>query len=177
MNDFYINFWSNLLSSLLADGLFVGIGLLYIERKLAKSDEEKRQKVKDKRMTENLKREVDMIWLEIEYNKIQLQLLIKSLKKRPNPDLIYPALESATWENINRQHLFEGLNSDEYADLIAIYNRIRTVNKLYEVMIVKINWILEGKKSVVKEEYVDALIDRCQELLNFINEVASSKTK
>ncbi|KKR76619.1 MAG: hypothetical protein UU21_C0006G0010 [Candidatus Levybacteria bacterium GW2011_GWA2_40_8] len=38
-------------------------------------------------------------------------------------------------------------------------------------MLEQVNWIEEGEKRTVKKFYIDAIVDRCKELLSYIEEV------
>lgn len=164
---FWENFWPNFFANLVVDGLIV-VALL---RFLDKRDSQNAQIERDKRRKENLRIAVNMLWAEIEHNRVQLSLLITNLGQRPRPNLIYPALESSAWEVVDRKLIFEGLKAKDFSNLLKIYNRVYTVNRMYYQMLDKVEWILLGTDSTVRREYIDGIIDRSKELLYFIDEV------
>ena len=102
---------------------------------------------------------------------MQLNLLVRNLSQKPRPNIIYPALETSAWEITDRQQLIDGLKPKDFANLLKIYNRVYTVNKMYYKMLDKIEWILLGTDSTVRREYIDGIIARSKELLNFVEEV------
>jgi hypothetical protein len=164
---FWGNLWPNFVANLIVDGLIVVAFIRYLEKRDSQKEETKREK----RRKENLHIAVNMLWAEIEHNRKQLSLLIVNLSQRPRPNIIYPALESSAWEVVDRKLIFEGLKSRDFSNLLKIYNRIYTINRMYYQMLDKIEWILLGTDSTVRREYVDGLIDRSKELLDFIEEV------
>ncbi|MFA6603000.1 MAG: hypothetical protein WCT01_04325, partial [Candidatus Shapirobacteria bacterium] len=107
-------------------------------------------------------------------NRIQLKLLVENLSQRPRPNIIYPALETSAWEVIDRKQIFEGLKPKDFSNLLKIYNRVYTVNRMYYQMLDKIEWILLGTDSTVRREYIDGIISRSKELLDYIEEVIPS---
>lgn len=171
---FWNNFWPNFIASLVADGLIIGLALFLLERYLNKKDELQKEAGQEKRRRSNLRIAVNMLWAEIEYNREQLNMLIENLSKRPKPNIIYPALETSAWEVIDRKQIIDGLNPRDFANLLKIYNRVYTVNRMYYAMLDKIEWILLGKDSTVRREYIDGIISRSKELLEFIEEVIPS---
>lgn len=164
---FWTNFWPNFLANLIVDGLIV----ILILRFLDKRDSKKAELEREKRRKENLRIAVNMLWSEIEYNRIQLDLLVTNLIQRPKPNIIYPALETSAWEVADKKLIFESLKPRDLSNLLGIYNRVYTVNRMYYKMLDKIEWILLGTDSTVRREYVDAIIDRSKELLTYIEEV------
>lgn len=164
---FWENFWPNFFANLVVDGLIVVAVLRFLDKK----DSQKTEVERDKRRKENLHIAVNMLWAEIEHNRIQLNLLIENLSQRPRPNLIYPALGSSAWEVVDRKLIFEGLKPRDFSNLLKIYNRVYTVNKMYYQMLDKVEWILLGTDSTVRREYIDAIISRSKELLDFIDEV------
>ena len=167
---FWDNFLPNFLANLIVDGLIVVAVLRFLDNK----DSQKAQAERDNRRKENLRYAVNMLWAEIEHNRIQLSLLITNLGQRPRPNLVYPALESSAWEIVDKNLIFEGLKSKDFSNLLKIYNRVYTVNRMYYQMLDKVEWILLGTDSTVRREYVDAIINRSKELLDFIEEVVPS---
>ena len=172
---FWGNFWSNFLSNLIADGVIIGSVLFILERHFSRKDEERKETEKEKRRKENLRIAVNMLWSEIEYNRGQLNLLIENLSQRPRPNLIYPALDTSYWEVIDHQQLIDGLKPESTADLLKIYNRVYTINKMYYQMLDKVEWILLGTDSTVRREFIDQIIFRSKELLDFIAGVIPQK--
>lgn len=168
---FWDNFWPNFFANLVADGLIIGTTLFLIERHFRRKDDSKREIESEKARKENLRIVVNMLWEEVEHNRKQLKLLIDNLGKRPRPNLIYPCLETSAWEIIDRQLIIDGLKSKDSANLLKIYNRTYTVNKMYYQMLDKIEWIRLGTDSTIRTDFVDAVIDRSKELLSFIEEV------
>lgn len=164
---FWENFWPNFFANLVVDGLIVVAVLRYLEKR----DSQKEKVEREKRRKENLRIAVSMLWAEIEHNRIQLNLLIKNLGQRPRPNIIYPALETSAWEIIDKKQIFEGLKPKDFSNLLKIYNRVYTVNRMYYQMLDKIEWILLGTDSTVRREYIDGIINRSKELLGFIEEV------
>jgi hypothetical protein len=168
---FWENFWPNFLANLLVDGLIVVLVLRYLEKKDKQSEEAKKERTRK----ENLKVVVNMLWAEIEHNKGQLKLLITCLSKRPKPDLIYPALEVTAWEVADRQQLIDSLTPNSFADLLGIYNRTYSLNKMYYALMDKVEVIIAGKESTVKEEYIEKILFRAKELLAFIEAAIPEK--
>lgn len=168
---FWDNFWPNFLANLIADGLIIGSALFFLERYLHKKDEIKKEAKKERIRKENLKIAVNMLWGEIRHNRDQLNLIIENLDQRPRPNIVYPALETSVWEVVDRQQIIDGLKPKDSANLLKIYNRVYTINKMYYQMLDKVEWILLGTDSTVRREFVDAIIDRSRELLSFIEEV------
>lgn len=168
---FWENFWPNFFANLIVDGLIVGVVFFILERYFNTKDRKIEEENREKQRKENLHIAVNMLWAEIEHNRIQLRLLIDNLSHRPRPNIIYPALETSAWEVIDRKQIFEGLKPKDFSNLLKIYNRVYTINKMYYRMLDKIEWILLGTDSTVRREYVDAIIDRSNELLEYIEEV------
>lgn len=167
---FMENFWSNFLSSLLVDGILVILIVKYLENNEKKIEAKRREQTR----RENLRVVINMLWAEIEHNRVQLGLMIKCLSKRPRPDLIYPGLEVTAWEVADRQKLVDSLQPESFADIIGIYNRTYSLNKMYYSLMEKVEIIIAGKESTVKGEYLDKLVYRAKELLNFIEIVIPS---
>lgn len=167
---FWENFWPNFFANLVVDGLIVVAVLRYLE----KSDSQKEEAERNKKRKENLHIAVNMLWAEIEHNRTQLNLLVTNLSQRPRPNIVYPALETSAWEVIDRKQISEGLKPRDFSNLLKIYNRVYTINRMYYQMLDKIEWILLGTDSTVRREYIDGIIDRSRELLNFIEEVVPS---
>lgn len=168
---FWDNFWPNFFANLMVDGLIVGGVLFVLERYFNTKDRKAEEENREKQRKENLHIAVNMLWAEIEHNRIQLKLLVENLSQRPRPNIIYPALESSAWEVIDRKQIFEGLKPKDFSNLLKIYNRVYTVNRMYYQMLDKIEWILLGTDSTVRREYIDGIINRSKELLDFIEEV------
>ena len=168
---FWDNFLPNFVANLLADGLIIGLALFLLERYFHKRDEAQKESKERRQRRENLKVSVNMLWSEIEHNRTQLKMLVENLSQRPKPNIIYPALETSAWEVVGRQQIMEGLQPKDFANLLKIYNRTYTVNKMYYQMLDKIEWILLGTDSTVRREYIEAIIGRSKELLTFIEEV------
>ncbi len=167
LSDFWPNFWSNLI----ADGLIIGVATFLLTRHFSKKDEKQKEIAKESERREKLKIAANMLWAEVEHNRKQLKLIISNLSQRPKPNIVYPALEVSAWEIIDRQLLIDGLKLKDFANLHKIYNRTYTINKMYYTMLDKIEWILLGKDSTVRKEYVDGIIERSKELLEYIGEV------
>jgi hypothetical protein len=168
---FWDNFWPNFFANLVVDGLIVGGILFILERHFNYKDRKTEEEAREKRRKENLRIAVNMLWAEIEHNRKQSKLLVDNLGKRPKPNIIFPALETSAWEIVDKNLIFEGLNARDFSNLLKIYNRVYTINRMYYKMLDKIEWILLGTDSTVRREYVDAIIDRSNELLDFIEEV------
>ena len=172
---FWNNFWSNFLANLIVDGLIVGVVFFVLGRYFNTKDRKAEEENREKQRKENLHIAVNMLWAEIEHNRIQLKLLVENLSQRPRPNIIYPALESSAWEVIDRKQIFEGLKPRDFSNLLKIYNRVYTVNRMYYQMLDKVEWIILGTDSTVRREYIDGIIDRSKELLSFIDEVIPRK--
>lgn len=155
---FWENFWPNFFANLIVDGLIVGVVFFVLERYFNTKDRKVEEENREKQRKENLHITVNMLWAEIEHNRIQ----------------IYPALETSAWEVIDRKQIFEGLKPKDFSNLLKIYNRVYTVNRMYYQMLDKIEWILLGTDSTVRREYIDGIISRSKELLDYIEEVIPS---
>jgi len=152
------NFSANLFSDILVAIIF-GIIISNIINNREKNKENK----------EKLIIIVRTLWLEIEHNRNQLKIMISELSK---PNFPYPALETSAWELIDKQLIMDGLKVKDFENLLFIYNRIKTVNMIYYSMLDKVNWIEDLKqKPAIKEEFMIKLIERCEEVLSYINEV------
>lgn len=163
-NSWVGNFSANLFSDVIV-AVIIGV---VISRYIEDKNRSKEQK-------EKLKIAVNMLWSEIEHNRKQLKILIREL---PKPNLPYPALETSAWDLIDKKIIIDGLKVKDFANLIHIYNRVKTINMVYYSMLDKVNWIEDLKiKPVIKREFMDKLIDRCKELLDYINEVIPETLK
>ena len=162
------SFWENFIANLLADAIvafLIGFLLVWwINRRDKKSEKLE----EEKNLKEKLKVEVNMIWGEIEYNRNQLKVMISNL---PKANFIFPALEVSAWNILDKSFVRERLKVKDFADILHIYNRVKTINKMYYLMLEQVNWIEEGEKRTVKKFYIDAIVDRCKELLSYIEEV------
>lgn len=153
------NFLSNLFSNLIADAIIaIGVGI-YITGSI-----EKKEKFKEKRR--NIKVLKEMLLDEIRHNRKQLELMVENF---PIPNLVYPALETTVWESIDKNFFFNELTTDEIKHVVSIYNRFKSINKIYYSMLDKVNWIEEGKKPIIKGKFMDGLIARCREASKYIN--------
>lgn len=163
------NFLENFFANLFADILVAIVIGIFITKYLDSKDKRSEHEQKEKERKEKLKIAANMLWSEIEYNRGQLKLMIVELAK---PNLIYPALEISAWEIIDKKIIMDGLKVKDFADLLHIYNRIKTINMMYYSMLDKVNWIEDVKpKPVVKGVFMSRLIKRCEEALSYINEV------
>ena len=162
------SFWENFIANLLADAIvafLIGFLLVWwINRRDKKSEKLE----EEKNLKEKLKVEVNMIWGEIEYNRNQLKVMISNL---PKANFIFPALEVSAWNILDKSFVRARLKVKDFADILHIYNRVKTINKMYYLMLEQVNWIEEGEKRTVKKFYIDAIVDRCKELLSYIEEV------
>ena len=162
------NFHEGLIANLVADmivGLIIG---LIITRYLDSREKKNEKDGLEIQRKEKLKMAVNMLWSEIEYNRSQLKLMIDSL---PKTNLVYPALETSTWDIIDRPLIIDSLKPNDVANILHIYNRIKTINNMYYSMLNRVNWIEEGKKPIIKKMFMDAVVDRCKELKTYIDEV------
>lgn len=173
--NFWNNFWPNFSANLIADGFIIGLVFFILNRYTGKKDEERKKLENEAARREKLKIVINMLWAEVEHNRIQLRLIIDNLSQRPRPNLVYPALETSAWEIIDKNLIIDELKLIDFSNLLKIYNRIYTINKMYYSMLDKIEWILLGKDSTVRHEYIDGIIDRSKELLSFIDEVFPEK--
>lgn len=155
MNDFV----SNLLSNLIADSIIAIAFGIYISKRI-----EKKEKVKEEKKKVAVLKQ--LLLDEIMHNKSQLEIMIENL---PIPNLVFPALETTAWENIGKDSLFNTLSPDEVKKFISLYNRTKSINMIYYMMLDKINWIEDVDKPIIKGEFMDNLIDRCSETLRYIN--------
>jgi len=171
---FWGNFWPNFFANLIVDGLIVGGVLFALERYFNTKDRKIEEENREKQRKENLHIAVNMLWAEIEHNRVQLKLLVENLSQRPKPNIVYPALETSAWEVIDRKQIFEGLKPKDFSNLLKIYNRVYTVNKMYYQMLDEIEWILLGTDSTVRREYIDGIVNRSKELMDYIEEVIPS---
>jgi hypothetical protein len=161
---FWENFWPNLASdsiTTLLFGITVGYLLLRIQSKLDTTSDKKERKAK-------LKRTIDILYEEINYNRKQLQVMLREFKKINLP---YPALEIGTWEVLDKKLILDGLNKEDIKNIINIYARAKTINTIYDELIKNSSWMLDKPKPIIKKEFFDMLADRCEELLDYINEV------
>lgn len=170
-----VNFLENFIANLFADILVATIFGIVIVKYFEARDKSKAKKEEDKDRKEKLKIAANMLWAEIKYNRTQLKILIQEFPKRNLP---YPALETSAWETIDKKIIIDGLKVKDVADLLHIYNRMKTINMMYYSMLDKVNWIEDLKeKPVIKEEFMKMLIDRCKEALKYINEVIPENFK
>ncbi len=145
------------------------------EQKQNAEEKKKEQEEKDKEQKEKLKISVNMLWSEIEHNRKQLKIMIGELAK---PNLPYPALETSAWETVDKSIMMDRLKVKDFADLLHIYNRVKTINMMYYSMLDKVNWIEDvQQKPVVKREFMNSLIERCKEALSYIDEVIPENFK
>jgi len=135
---FWDNFWPNFAANLVADGVIALLVFFLLERYFNKKDELQKVAQLEKRRKDNLRIAVNLLWVEIEHNRVQLNLLVRNLSQKPRPNIIYPALETSAWEITDRQQLIDGLKPKDFANLLKIYNRVYTVNKMYYKMLDKI---------------------------------------
>lgn len=162
-------FWENFFANLFADILVAFVIGIAITKYIDNKNKKKEQELIEKERKEKLKITANMLWAEIEHNRKQLKLMIVELAK---PNLPYPALETSAWETIDKTIIMDGLKVKDFADLLHIYNRIKTINMMYYSMLDKVNWIEDVKpKPIVQGQFMDKLIDRCKEALSYINEV------
>lgn len=152
-------FLSNLFSNLIAGSIIALIVGVYITRKL-----DNKEKLVEKSKKVRILKEI--LLDEIRHNKRQLELMVENL---PIPNIVYPALETTAWDNSDKGIFFNELTIDEVKHIVSIYNRIKTINKLYYSMLDRVNWIEERKKPVIKKQFMDGLVDRCEEALTYIN--------
>ena len=166
LNFFDISFWKNFTSGLSYTiiSLILGIPIaLFINRQTIKFENRNKEKnIKDK-----LKTAANLIWTELNFNKKQLKIMITHM---PKGDLVTPSLASSSWDSIDKDLIDNYLKIETAVKLRGIYERVFTINNLYNSMIDKVNWITEGKRTTIKKQFMDLYIDRCSELLDYINE-------
>ncbi len=168
-------FWENFFANLFADILVAIVIGIIITKYLESNDKKKEAEAKEKERKEKLRIATNMLWSEIEYNRKKLKLMVVELAKQNIP---YPALETSAWETIDKTIIMDGLKVKDFANLLGIYNRFKTVNMQYYTLLDKINWIETiDPKPTVKGEFMDSLIDRCEETLKFINGVIPENFK
>jgi hypothetical protein len=156
------SWWGNFSANIFSDILVACLIGIYLSRYFDNKEKRKEQK-------EKLRVAVSMLWGEIKHNKKQLKVMICEL---PKANLPYPALEISAWETIDNRLIIDGLKVEDVANLLKIYNRTKTINMMYYTMLDKVNWIEDlQKKPIIKAEFINKLVDRCVELLDFINEV------
>lgn len=166
------SFQESFFANLFADTIVAILIGIIISQYLSNNEKKKAESKQEKFLKEKLHIEVNMLWSEIEYNRNQLKLMLKNL---PISNLVYPALETSAWEIIDKSLIIDRLKIKDFANILHIYNRTKTINRMYYSMLDKVNWIEEGKKPIIKKFYIDSLIDRCNELLKYINKVVPEK--
>lgn len=125
------------------------------------------RKSKHKEKEERQERIANLIWGELRNNRKQLSTIIKNM---PNDRLVFPALETSVWESIDRQSFIDFSNFKDTYKIIGIYARTRTINKMYGMLLDKIDWVTGRKIENIDPKFMDPFIRRCKELANYMDE-------
>lgn len=174
MNLFDINTWiGNFTSNFVADVIVAFIFGIVVTKLLERKDKTNELIENKKKSREKLQLAAVMLWDEIEHNRNQLKILIKELPRRNIP---YPAVEISAWEVVDKKIVIDGLKVKDVKALLYIYNRMKTINSMYSIIIDKAN-LADGsiKKPVIKREFLYAFIKRCEEALVFIDKYIPEK--
>lgn len=124
---------------------------------------EQKQKWQERR--ENQKITANLIAAELKFNKEQLPKLIK---ETPRGNIVFPALDTAAWDIIDKTEFLSFFKPENTAEILKIYRRIRSVNKMYDDLLENSNWVAEGRVTIVRQEFLDHFIHRCNELLEYL---------
>lgn len=150
------SFTSNLFSDVLV-AIFLGVLLL---RWLDKVEKRKERKENNKIIT-------NLIASELEYNQKQLKLLIS---ETPKGNVVFPGLETSVWDIIDKTEFISFYRPENIADILNIYRRIKSINRMYDALLESSNWTVSGRVTIVRKEFVDKFTERCEESLNYLND-------
>ena len=126
---------------------------------------EKREKWQERK--ENNKIIANLIAAELKFNKEQLPKLIQ---ETPKGNLVFPALDTSAWDIIDKAEFLSFFKPENTADILKIYRRVRSINKMYDDLLENSNWAATGRVTIVRREFLDAFIDRCKELSQYLDD-------
>lgn len=148
------SFTSNLLADILVAILIGVVFYRWIER-----SEKWNEKKENQKITANL------ITAELKFNMEQLPKLIR---ETPKGNLVFPALDTSAWDIIDKTEFLSFFKPENTAEILKIYRRIKNINKMYDDLLENSNWVAEGRITIVRKEFLDVFIERCNELLRFL---------
>lgn len=80
----------------------------------------------------NQKIVANLIASELKHNRKQLKFLIS---ESPKGNLVFPALETSAWDIIDKTEFLSFYKPENIADILNIYRRTRSINKMYDSLL------------------------------------------
>jgi hypothetical protein len=127
-------FLGNVTASVLAGGIVLWLGYLFIQRRLRLKDNADRRAEDDQQRTTNRQAVLSIVHRELESNAAARTIAVQNLAHE-DQRIVYPLFDLKAWPLVTAGPIFTTLARETAVALISIYNRLATANELHALLI------------------------------------------